>query len=136
MTLNDFNINKINEILIKALNPTLIYLFGSYSKGTNNKDSDVDLAFLSNTELSDYDIYILSQELAEALEIEVDLVDLKKASTVFKAQVVGTGKTIYCKDDTKRMYFEMQAFKDYAVLNEERSIILDSIKERGNVYGK
>ena len=135
MILNEFNINKINKILIKNLNPVLIYLFGSYSKGTNNKDSDIDLAFLSDTELSDYEIYLLSQELAEILQIEVDLVNLKKSSTVFKAQVVGTGKAIYCKDDIKRMYFEMQAFKDYAVLNEERSVILYSIKERGSIYG-
>ena len=135
MSLNEANIDSINEILINYLDPILIYLFGSYTKGTNNKESDIDLAFLSDTELSDYEIYLISQELADSLKIDVDLVDLKKASTVFKAQVVGTGKTIYCKDNTKRMYFEMQAFKDYAVLNEERSIILDGIKERGTIYG-
>ena len=33
------------------------------------------------------------------------------------------------------MYFEMQAFKDYAVLNEERNVILDSVKKRGTIYG-
>ena len=135
MPLIDITINKINTLLIKNLNPILVYLFGSYAKETNNKNSDIDLAFLSDTDLSDYEIYLLSQDLAETLEIEVDLIDLKKASTVFKAQVIGTGKTIYCKDNIKKMYFEMQAFKDYAVLNEQRSVILGSIKERGNIYG-
>ena len=34
------------------------------------------------------------------------------------------------------MYFEMRAFKEYALLNEEREVILKKIKERGSVYGK
>jgi hypothetical protein len=34
------------------------------------------------------------------------------------------------------MYFEMRAFKAYAMLNEEREVILKKIKERGTVYGK
>jgi hypothetical protein len=29
----------------------------------------------------------------------------------------------------------MRAFKEYALLNEEREEILKNIKERGNVYG-
>lgn len=66
----------------------------------------------------------------------MDLINLNASSTVFKAQVVSTGKIIYCSDETKRMYFEMRAFKSYAMLNEEREVILKKIKERGTVYGK
>lgn len=77
-----------------------------------------------------------AQELADIFNREVDLINLNTSSTVFKAQVVGTGKRIYCTDETKRMYFEMRVLKSYAMLNEEREVILKKIKERGTVYGK
>jgi len=77
---------------------------------------------------------MLVQEIAGIFNRDIDLIDLSKASTVFKAQIVGTGKVIYCSDDTRRMYFEMRSFKEYALLNEEREVILRSIKERNSVY--
>lgn len=136
MFLSDDNIKKISDFLIKKINPYLIYLFGSSVKGNFREDSDIDIAFLSDEEFSDYEIFMTAQELADIMKREVDLVNLKKSSTVFKAQIVGTGKTIYCSDENRRMYFEMYAFKDYALLNEERAEILESIKKRGTVYGE
>ncbi len=136
MLLSDDNIKKISDFLIKKINPYLIYLFGSSVKGNFREDSDIDIAFLSDEEFSDYEIFMTAQELADIIKREVDLVNLKKSSTVFKAQIVGTGKTIYCGDENRRMYFEMYAFKDYALLNEERAEILESIKKRGTVYGE
>ncbi|MTI69882.1 MAG: nucleotidyltransferase domain-containing protein, partial [Firmicutes bacterium] len=59
-------------------------LFGSAANGTLREDSDVDIAFLSSKNIEDYDIFMLGQELAEKLERDVDLIDLKKAYTVFK----------------------------------------------------
>lgn len=41
-----------------------------------------------------------AQELADIFNREVDLINLNTSSTVFKAQVVGTGKIIYCRDET------------------------------------
>lgn len=134
--LKDENIYIIKEFLSEKINPFLIYIFGSYAKGTSHKDSDVDVAFLNDEEFSEYDVFMIAQELASLLNKEIDLVDLKKSSTVFKAQIVGTGKIIYCNNDTRRMNFEMRAFKEYALLNEERAVILENIKKRGNVYGE
>jgi uncharacterized protein len=51
------------------------------------------------------------------------LIDLHKASTVMKAQIVGKGRLIYEQDPPKRMNFSMVAFKEYALLNEERQVI-------------
>lgn len=66
----------------------------------------------------------------------MDLIDLSAASTVFQAQVVSTGKTIYCTDFNKKAQFEMKVLKMYARLNEERSLILKRIMESGSVYGE
>lgn len=124
------------SLIIDKLNPTIVYVFASFARGELRDDSDIDIAFLSNEKFSAYEIFMLAQELAEIYNREVDLIDLCKASTVFKAQIVGTGDVIYCTDENTKINFEIRAFKEYALLNEEREVILNSIKERGSVYGK
>lgn len=136
MALKDKDIEIIKGFLVKKIEPFLIYIFGSYAKGTSLATSDIDIAFLCDENFSEYEIFMFAQELASLLNREIDLVDLKKSSTVFKAQVVGTGTTILCKYETRRMYFEMRTFKEYALLNEERAVILENINKRGNVYGE
>jgi uncharacterized protein len=132
-------INKqiIVDLLVDKVSPYLIILFGSTINGNVHNDSDIDIAFLSNDRnLDKYQLFIIAQELAAKLNRDVDLIDLNQASTVFQAQVVHTGKTIYCTDEQKKANFEMQAFKMYAKLNEERSEILNNIAESGSVYEK
>ncbi|MTH54957.1 nucleotidyltransferase domain-containing protein [Bacillus mangrovi] len=118
----------------EKINPYLIVLFGSAAKGTDRKDSDYDLAYLSDQVLGMYDRFMLAQELAAIVNRDVDLIDLKEATTVFAAQVVGTGQTIYCNDEKRRAIFEMKTLKMYARLNEERAIVLKRIRESGSVY--
>ncbi|AWI03693.1 type VII toxin-antitoxin system MntA family adenylyltransferase antitoxin [Clostridium drakei] len=130
----NINIEKITDFLVENIKPYLIYLFGSSVNGVFREDSDIDIAFMSDKKITEYEVFMLAQELADILKRDVDLINLKNASTVFKAQIVGKGKVIYCSDDKRRMYFEMYVFKDYALLNEEREIILNSIKQRGHIY--
>lgn len=133
--LKDDNIKLINEFLTEKVHPYLVYLFGSSVNGIFRDDSDIDIAFFSDNEFSDYEVFMLAQEIADIVRRDVDLINLKKASTVFKAQIVGSGEVIYCTDDKRRMYFEMYAFKEYARLNEERAGILERIKRERTVYG-
>lgn len=134
----DFNelLNKALQMLIEKVNPYLVYLFGSASRDELREDSDIDIAYISDVNLTKYENFMLAQDLADIFKRDVDLINLNEASTVFKAKVVGAGKKIYCTNETRRMYFEMRAFKDYAILNEEREVIIKNIKERGSVYGE
>ncbi|MBP2070936.1 type VII toxin-antitoxin system MntA family adenylyltransferase antitoxin [Thermoanaerobacterium butyriciformans] len=136
MNINDEQVNVIKNFLINKVEPYVIYLFGSAVNGIFRSDSDIDIAYLSDKDISGYDLFMISQELADLLKRDVDLIDLRKASTVFKAQVVGTKKIIYCNDDLRRMNFEMYALKDYAKLNEERAEIIDKILKRGRIYNE
>lgn len=133
---NEMQLNQAIEMLNEEFHPIVIYLFGSAARNELREDSDIDIAFLTHTDIDPYICFMKAQELADIFKRDVDLINLNTLSTVFKAQVVGTGKNIYCSDDTKRMYFEMRSFKEYALLNEEREVILNKIKERGSVYGK
>ncbi len=129
---------KLNESIVRyiteKLNAYLIILFGSTAKGLTHPSSDVDIAFLSDNQYSDYELFLLKEELASILNKDVDFIDLKKASTVFQAQIITTGKILHCTDHQKRMAFEMLTLKLYAKLNEERKVIIDTITESGSVY--
>ncbi|GGB69634.1 type VII toxin-antitoxin system MntA family adenylyltransferase antitoxin [Fictibacillus barbaricus] len=131
---------KIEERIVTCLrekiDPYLMVLFGSAAKGTDRSDSDIDIAFLSDRDLDDYDRFMLSQDLASLIHKEVDLIDLNKASTVFAVQVIGSGRVLFSKDEKKRMEFEMKTLKMYAKLNEERDIVLKKVGESGSIYEK
>ena len=127
----------ITNVLNEKLSPFLITLFGSTVKGNVHQNSDIDIAFLSDGIVPDqYEIFLFAQDLASKLKRDVDLIDLNQASTVFQAQIVSTGKVIYCTDEQKRSQFELKTLKMYAKLNEERSPILKNIEESGSIYEK
>jgi uncharacterized protein len=117
--------------------PSLIalYRFGSQAKGTARLDSDVDLAVLARDPIPNLRRFELAQELAVQMHCDVDLVDLRNASTVMRMQVLFTGTCLDTQDESARREFEMYAYSDYARLNEERHEILKSITKRGLVYG-
>lgn len=134
LNIDKSDINKITEFLIRNVTPYLIYLFGSAVNGIFREDSDIDIAFLSDNEFTSYEVFMLAQKLSDILKRDVDLIDLNKASTVFKVQIIAKGRIIYCINGNRRAYFEMYAFKEYVTLNEEREVILQNIKKRGRVY--
>lgn len=117
----------ILDVLKKEISPWLVILFGSFVKGNFRKDSDIDIAYLSDKEISNVERFWISQEIADKLKRDVDLVDLKSASTVLRAQIVSTGEVIYCEDNYRKDLFFLRALKEYALLNEERDVVLKSI---------
>ena len=125
---------QIKDFLIEKLSPTLIVLFGSAAKGTDRANSDIDVAFLSKNHVDVYETFMVAQELASLLNKDVDLVDLRKASTVFQFQIISAGQTIYSSNENERMSYEMKTYKMYAKLNEERQNLLEKVEESGSVY--
>jgi len=133
ITLSEEQLKIIKEYLIEKLSPHLIIIFGSAAKGNMRPDSDIDIAYLGDVELDDYRVFMLAQALADRLGREVDLINMKKASTVFKAQIIGYGKTIYQPDKTLVDEYKIRVLKEYAKLNEERQCIFDKIHEKGSL---
>lgn len=125
----------ILSFLTKKLDPELIYLYGSFARSEGRLESDVDLAVYTQKQTDPYGLFLLANELAMDLKLDVDLVDLKTVSTVFRAQVVSSGEALFYRDDLFKAEYEIRSLKDYAKLNEERKPILDRIKEEGSIYG-
>jgi uncharacterized protein len=116
-------------------NLIVLYQFGSRAKGDIRQDSDVDLAVLTGDPLPTWRRFELAQELAVRLHCDVDLVDLRAASTVMRMQVISTGECLDAPNGPARREFEMYAYSHYARLNEERREILNRVRASGVIYG-
>ncbi len=116
---------KIKKILTNNLSPKLIYIFGSMITNRVRNDSDIDIAILTDKQIDEYQLYMISQQLADDLKREVDIVDLKRASTVFKAEILRNGKLIYNSDNQEKMHFQLGVLRDYVFLNERRREIIN-----------
>ena len=112
-----------------------VYLFGSYADGTSTADSDVDLAVLGPRPLPGEALIVAREALADRLRRDVDLIDLRRASTVLRAQVVSTSRLLLDLDSDARQRFETWVYSAYARLNEERRDILEQIRREGRIHG-
>ncbi len=118
----------------RIANLQAVYLFGSTADGTTNAESDLDVAVLAEGPLTVDERWNAQDELALKVRRDVDLVDLKRASTVMRQQVVSKGIVIHDGDPAARQAFECFVYSSYARLNEERREILKVIHEEGRVY--
>jgi predicted nucleotidyltransferase len=131
---------KLKGLIVKTLlqqYPDLvaIYLFGSMAQANLGPEGDMDLAILPRKPLDSFKTWKLAQELSILLRHEVDLIDLLKASTVMRLQVISKGICLYEGNKIKKEVFENYVYSAYARLNEERKEIIEDIEKRGKVYG-
>ncbi|WP_390216827.1 type VII toxin-antitoxin system MntA family adenylyltransferase antitoxin [Halobacillus campisalis] len=120
----------MRAFLVEKLDPSFIIMFGSYSNGAERGESDIDLAFCSNQQHSAYKLFLMGQQLADVIEEEVHLVDIRNASFTFRTQIFSRGTVIFSEDERLRMELQMGAYSMYALTNEEQAVISNSINER------
>ncbi|MFM7103812.1 MAG: type VII toxin-antitoxin system MntA family adenylyltransferase antitoxin [Verrucomicrobiota bacterium] len=114
--------------------PAVVYLFGSRAGDTARPDSDLDLAVLPGRPPEPWAWFALQGRLSEELGVEVDLVDLTRASTVLRKEIVSTGRLLWEGDPRRRAELEMYALSDYARLNEERAPVLAALGQPLSAY--
>ena len=128
-------VEKAKKILLEELPGVLaIYVFGSYSSKVQNENSDLDLAVLCDEKLDKEKLWNISQKIASFINIDVDLIDLLNASTVFAFQIITKSKIIYCLDEKKKKSFENKIYSMYLRLNDTRKGIIENIKKRKGIY--
>lgn len=129
-------IENIKEYLIEKIDCEAIVLFGSYARGTQNAESDIDIAIKPHTNISKKQIFYLSQDLEEKIKTEVDLINLDDINDSFRYEILINGKTIYCRDELKFELYKLDMYREYLELNESRQIIIDRIKKGDSIYGE
>jgi uncharacterized protein len=115
-----------------------IYLFGSYGTEQEWPDSDIDIALLlppAQAKLAKN--LLLSQcrfDLEDVLHKGIDLLNIRRVTTVFQQEIISSGRLIYVSDQYAVDEFEMLVMSYYQKLNEERQAILESFLKTGRAY--
>ncbi|GDX84074.1 toxin-antitoxin system antidote Mnt family protein [Methylococcaceae bacterium] len=124
----------ISSIRTAFPNTLAIYLFGSRANGTANSDSDLDLAILVAGYAEPLQLWDISNDLAEIAGCDVDLLDMRAASTVMQYQILQTGRCLWA-NKLEADLFECFVLSEKLYFDQSRAGLLDDIQKRGTVYG-
>jgi uncharacterized protein len=128
-------LNEATSLLRRELpDVRVVYVFGSQATSNANAESDVDIALLPSTKLDEVARWHLQEKLASLLGRNVDLVDLRSASTVMQKEIIASGQVVYQADEAERQGYEARVLSSYARLQEERREILNDVIKRGHVH--
>jgi len=132
-------LNMQREILVQHLQQRLpgvlaIYAFGSRVNGGSRSDSDLDLAVLMAGYAEPVQLWELAGSLAEIAGVDVDLLDLRAASTVMQYQVLTRGERWWARDSQAAL-FEAAVLSEKLELDRARAGLLRDIQERGSIHG-
>ena len=127
---------KIKEFLLSKLNCEAIILFGSFARGTQTAESDIDIAVKVKEKIDKKEIFKLSNELADLTGREIDLIDLDNIGDTFRYEILVNKKTLFCEDEFKFELYKLDMYREFLDLNESRQAIVENIKNGGNIYGK
>ncbi len=116
--------------LLQEYDIKLIYIFGSYAKGNNNANSDLDIAVLLNNDYDPMDKLSLIGDLTSMFKRDdIDLVILNSANSVLKHQVIKYGKLIFMENEDIKVNFEVRVLKEYMDMEPFRRIQRTYINE-------
>ncbi len=132
-------LEKIRKVLSKRSEVLAAYLYGSHAKGYAREGSDIDIGVLlyPNVKYSLMDEGGLKMEIDCIDDFDVDAFVINDKSPSFKYSVIGPRGVIFCRDDSLRADFEVQAFNEYfevkPLLEESYQATLETVRRRLNV---
>ena len=72
-----------------------VYLFGSYAKGTNNEDSDIDVAIIINSNENTFDLLVELMRHTQNIDLRIEPHPIKlqdfKEGNPFVQEILDTG---------------------------------------------
>jgi uncharacterized protein len=113
-----------------------IYVYGSFSRGEDWPDSDLDIAVLLPPEQRIPDLLQLTGDISKCIHRDVDVVDLRRAGDVLRREVLESGRSLFESDPEKVLAWEASAMSRYAHYREEVRDILEDFRRTGIGYGK
>ncbi len=88
-------VEEYTKVISKHYNIKEVYLFGSYAKGTNNEDSDIDVAVIVNSNNNIFDIMVELMMLTRDIDLRIEPHPIKaedfKEGNPFVQEVIDTG---------------------------------------------
>ncbi len=65
-------VEKYIDIVSKKFNVREVYIFGSYAKGTNNEDSDIDIAIILDSNINTLDLMVELMILTQNIDLRIE----------------------------------------------------------------
>jgi predicted nucleotidyltransferase len=128
--------DKARDTILAALPDVwAVYVFGSFARGEEWPESDVDIAVLLPPTRRIPDVLQLMGSLSESIDRDVDVVDLRRVGDVLRREVLESGRTLFESDPVKVLAWEASAMSRYAHYREEVRDILDDFRRTGIGYG-
>ena len=98
MSEKTYTIEEIKEKLEKILKEQPVYqviLFGSYAKGTNHEDSDIDVAVIINSDSNVFDLMVELMMLTQNIDLRIEPHPIKvkdfEDGNPFVQEIIETG---------------------------------------------
>lgn len=123
----------VNALRDKWPNALAIYAFGSQVQGHANATSDLDLAILLGGYAVPLALWDTAGTISDIVGCEVDLLDLRAASTVMQYQVITTGKRLW-NADVQAGLFECFVLSEKTALDTARAPLMQDIATSGKIY--
>lgn len=111
-----------------------VHAFGSRIRGQATAASDLDLAVLVAGYAEPLHLWQLASTLAEIAACEVDLLDLRAASTVMQYQILSTGERWWAAG-VEADLFEAAILSEKTALDAARAGLLADIQKQGKIHG-
>ncbi len=115
-----------------------IYLFGSWGTRHERLESDLDVAvLLPPAQAKKIDFWhwqTLTQQIVKQLSKPVDLINLRRVSTVLQKEIIMADRRIECADEYAADEFEALTLSFYQQLNQERREIVKDFWLTGRAY--
>lgn len=92
-------IRKIKEYLYNKENIVSAYIFGSFGTEDFTNKSDIDIAILSNKDITYSECLIINSELEDIIGFPIDLNNLKLLPEYIQVQVIIGNRQLFSKDD-------------------------------------
>jgi predicted nucleotidyltransferase len=123
------------EVVLAALPETrALYVYGSFARGEERSDSDLDLAVLLPDGRRIPNAWELGSEIALRVKRDVDVVDLGRASDVLRHSVLSEGRALFAPSPDELLAWEASAMSRYARHREEIRDLLADFHRTGVGY--
>lgn len=124
--MNGVSLQAILSNLLAAIDEIqCVYVFGSYASGKTSAQSDLDIAFWAEKQVPAIELFYLQEKLASMCLIDIDLIQMRTSTEVFRFEIITTGKRVYAVDMPTVDNIENKIWNDYLYLNEVRKHIIN-----------
>lgn len=131
------NFDDIVRKILENTDTLAIILYGSFSRNSQNDESDIDIAIVSE-KTDKATLFELKKNIEEITFRDVDLINLESIdiSESLRYEVLMNGVLLYCQDNFKFDMYKIEKLKEFLDFNEIRNDIIERVKNGGKIYGE